>query len=159
MWQAPCCHHLVIQASQQYSKVGTILLWKLKTLDGRNWPDMSCSKGSSCLALYAQRLPGVYRQEPRLEGTSLSFTRISWKGLQAPHGYQGSPLLWSRALTRGSWKKALWLHPQCQQHLALSSVSRAFRSTNPFLSYLLWPEGLQCCPLELLWAQCWPVTT
>lgn len=72
VWQALCCHDPLLQAGQQYSRVNNILLWKLfKILDRRNWPDMGCSKGSDGLALYAQRLPGVIRQEPQLKDTSL----------------------------------------------------------------------------------------
>lgn len=109
---------------------------------------MSCSKGSSFLALCAEAARG-HRQEPQLKG--LAF--LSEDLLDRAAGFTRLPRQPS-ALEPGSLA-----HSQCQQHLALSAVSRAFGSTDPFLSYLLWPEGLQCCPLELLWAQCWPVTT
>lgn len=113
---------------------------------------MGCSKGSSSLALYAQRLPGVTGRS--LSSRALVFLYEDLLGRAA--GFTQLPMQPShqRQLEKGSL-----VHPQYQQHLALSAASRAFGSTDPFLSYLLWPEGLQCCPLELLWAQCWPMTT
>lgn len=109
---------------------------------------MGCSKGSSSLALCAEAA--------RVTGRSLSSRALVFLPedlLERAAGFTRLPRQPS-ALEPGSLAP-----PQCQQHLALSAVPGAFGSTDPFLSYLLWPEGLQCCPLELLWAQCWPVTT
>lgn len=39
-----------------------------------------------------------------------------------------------------------------------SCCSQGLRKHRPFLSYLLRPEGLQCCPPALLWARRWPAT-
>lgn len=152
MWQAPCCHRPLPQAGQQYSKVGH--LSSLETL--RHWTEGTGLTWATRKAAAAQ--PSVHRGLLGAMARSLSWSfplgSISWEGPQA--------LLSS---TRRLGQRSA-LEPGCAQGaaggrpgLGLPSgaaasgppaVSGAFGSTNPFLSYLLWPEGPSAVPRAAL---------
>lgn len=85
----------------------------------RHWMEgtgltQAAPEGSSCPAFSAQRLLGVTGGAPASqEHRPCSFTRISWKGHQAPHSDNRQP----PALEPGSpWRqleKGSWGHPLC----------------------------------------------
>lgn len=106
-----------------------------------------CSGGGGCSALSAEAA-GVTGRSPAPGRWPSSCTRTSRKGPQAPHGDTRACCLGARP--SGPPVTAALSGPSC--------CFQGLRKHRPFLSYLLWPEGLQCCPLELLWAHCWPVT-
>lgn len=153
MWRAPCRHRPLPQAGRQYSKVGH--LSSLETL--RHWTEgTGLTRATRKAAATEPSVCGGCRgPQPGARAGLAPSGASAEKGhrpSRAPCGSLGGAQLWSRAVPRKRLEEGQDLAcPQEQQGLAPPAASGAFRSANPLLSYLLWPEGPSAGPMTTRW--------
>lgn len=149
MWRALCRHRPLPQAGRQYSKVGHPS--SLETL--RHWTEGTGLTWATWKAAAAQPsvCGGCWGPQPGARAGLSPLGASAGKGhrpSRAPCGSLGGAQLWSWAVPRKPLEEGQdSACPQEQQCLAPPAVSGAFRSTNPLLSYLLWPEGPSAGPM------------